>query len=186
MQRLHEDDLVGHLLKQEGWTVLSFSAIAEVDEIHFVENILGPGRKQFRRGVGEALHPELESLHTLKTICETVGTYNFAGQYQQTPAPAGGGMVREEWFKPYAPETLDMSFEQTIQSWDSANTPSALADYSVCTTWGVKGGDFYLLNVFRKKIAYPDLKLLSALCASSIGSMARRRYSSKTKPLEPS
>ena len=31
MQRLHEDDLVGHVLRREGWDVLSFPAIAETD-----------------------------------------------------------------------------------------------------------------------------------------------------------
>jgi predicted phage terminase large subunit-like protein len=156
MQRLHEDDLVGYLLKQEGWTVLSFPAIAESDETHVAETILG--RKQFRRTIGESLHPERESLETLKIIRETIGTYNFAGQYQQMPAPAGGGMVHEDWFRRYDPATLDMAFDQTFQSWDTANTPAALADYSVCTSWGLKDGHFYLLNVFRKKLAYPDLK----------------------------
>src|SRR5262249_9995107 len=34
MQRLHEDDLVGHVLAQESWEVLSFPAIAEADEVH--------------------------------------------------------------------------------------------------------------------------------------------------------
>ena len=156
MQRLHEDDLVGHLLRHQGWKVLSFPAIAEVDESHDVETIFG--RRAYRRRIGEPLHPEWESLATLDTIRQTIGTYNFAGQYQQSPAPAGGGMVREEWFKRYDPETLDKSFDQVIQSWDTANTPSALADYSVCTTWGIKGGHFHLLNVLRKKLGYPDLK----------------------------
>jgi predicted phage terminase large subunit-like protein len=156
MQRLHEDDLVGHLVRQGGWTVLSFPAIAEVDEIHDVETIFGPRR--FVRRVGEALHPERESIKTLETIRDTIGTYNFAGQYQQTPAPAGGGLVREAWFKRYDPATLDMSFKQIVQSWDTANKPSQLADYSVCTTWGLRGDHFYLLNVFRKKLGYPDLK----------------------------
>jgi hypothetical protein len=36
--------------------------------------------------------------------------------------------------------------------------PSELADYFVCTTWGVKGPNFYLLNVLRKKLVFPDLK----------------------------
>ena len=39
MQRLHEDDLVGHVLAQEGWEVLSFPAIAEADEVHRIETI---------------------------------------------------------------------------------------------------------------------------------------------------
>jgi hypothetical protein len=42
MQRLHEDDLVGHVLAQEGWEVLSFPAIAETDEVHRIETIWGP------------------------------------------------------------------------------------------------------------------------------------------------
>ncbi len=45
-----------------------------------------------------------------------------------------------------------------MQSWDTANKPSELADYSVCTTWGVKGPRFYLLNVLRKKLSYPELR----------------------------
>jgi predicted phage terminase large subunit-like protein len=45
-----------------------------------------------------------------------------------------------------------------VQSWDTANKPSQLADYSVCTTWGLRNDRFYLLNVYRHKLAYPDLK----------------------------
>lgn len=36
--------------------------------------------------------------------------------------------------------------------------PTELADYSVCTTWGMQGKDIHLLNVFRKRLDYPDLK----------------------------
>jgi hypothetical protein len=60
MQRLHEDDLVGHVLAQEPWEVLSFPAIAEADEVHQIETLLGP--RTFRRRRGEALHPEREPL----------------------------------------------------------------------------------------------------------------------------
>jgi phage terminase large subunit-like protein len=49
-------------------------------------------------------------------------------------------------------------FDRIIQSWDTANKPSDLADYSVCTTWGLKGPDLCLLNVMRKKLSFPDLK----------------------------
>ncbi len=156
MQRLHEDDMVGHVLKQEGWEVLSFPAIAEIDERHVVETLFGP--RTFVRQTGQALHPERESLETLEQIRATLGTYNFAGQYQQTPAPSGGGMVKEAWFRRYTNADRPASFDQIVQSWDTASKPSELADYSVCTTWGLKGPNFYLLNVFRKKLAYPDLK----------------------------
>jgi predicted phage terminase large subunit-like protein len=156
MQRLHEDDLVGHVLKQEGWDVVSFPAIAEVDERHVVDTPFGA--RTFVRQAGEPLHPERESFVTLQRTRTTIGEYNFAGQYQQTPAPAGGGMIKEAWFKRYGPDNRPATFDQTIQSWDTANKPSELADYSVCTTWGFKAPNFYLLNVLRKKLAYPDLK----------------------------
>src|SRR5229473_2578784 len=58
MQRLHEDDLVGHVLVQEPWEVVRFPAIAEADEAHEVGTIWGP--RCFRRHQGEALHPDRE------------------------------------------------------------------------------------------------------------------------------
>src|SRR5712671_1084986 len=102
MQRLHEDDLVGHVLEQEAWEVLSFPAIAEADEVHRIETIWGP--RHFTRRHGEALHPAREPLATLDRIRRTIGEYNFAGQYQQSPAPLGGGLVKAEWFKRYDKE----------------------------------------------------------------------------------
>ena len=135
MQRLHEDDLVGHVLAQEPWEVVRFPAIAEEDEVHEIETILGP--RTFRRRRGEALHPGREPLDTLDRIRRTVGEYNFAGQYQQSPAPLGGGLVKEEWFRRYGEKDRPESFDRVVQSWDTANKPTELADYSVCTTWGL-------------------------------------------------
>jgi predicted phage terminase large subunit-like protein len=154
MQRLHEDDLVGHVLEQEGWEILSFPAIAEADETHDIITPFGP--KTFQRGEGEALHPEREPLAALERIRATIGEANFAGQYQQRPAPAGGGMIREAWFPRFL-EAERPQFERIIQSWDTANKASELADYSVCTTWGLKDPNAYLLHVFRRRLSFPDL-----------------------------
>jgi predicted phage terminase large subunit-like protein len=155
MQRLHEDDLVGHVVKREDWDHLSFPAIAEDDEVHVVETIYDV--KEYRRRAGEALHPGRESLETLGRIRTMIGEYNFAGQYQQRPAPSGGGMVKAAWLRRYARDERP-AFDRIVQSWDTANKPSELADYSVCTTWGVKGQEFFLLNVFRKRLGFPELK----------------------------
>jgi predicted phage terminase large subunit-like protein len=156
MQRLHEDDLVGHVLGQEEWEVVRFPAIAEADEVHKIETIWGP--RSFTRRQGDALHPEREPLDTLDRIRRTLGEYNFAGQYQQTPAPLGGGMVKAEWFKRYRSNERPESFERIIQSWDTANKATELSDFSVCTTWGVRGKNLFLLNVLRKRLEYPALK----------------------------
>jgi predicted phage terminase large subunit-like protein len=156
MQRLHEDDLVGHVLAQEPWEVLSFPAIAEADEVHRIETIWGPRR--FRRRQGEALHSEREPLETLDRIRRTLGEYNFAGQYQQSPAPLGGGLVKADWFKPYRESELPERFDRIVQSWDTANKATELSDFSVCTTWGVKGKHVYLIGRLRSRLEYPALK----------------------------
>ncbi|MGA7383837.1 MAG: phage terminase large subunit [Methylocella sp.] len=94
----------------------------------------------------------------MERIRRTIGEYNFAGQYQQAPAPLGGGMVKENWFKRYDPNALPDRFDQIIQSWDTANKPTELSDYSVCATWGMKENRFYLLHVLRRRMDYPSLK----------------------------
>ncbi len=48
--------------------------------------------------------------------------------------------------------------ELTYQSWDTANKPTELSDYSVCVTFGVREKHVHLLNVFRKRLSYPELK----------------------------
>ena len=156
MQRLHEDDPVGHVLAQEPWEVLSFPAIAEADEVHQIETILEP--RCFRRRQGEALHLGREPLEILDRIRQTIGEYNFAGQYQQSPAPLGGGMVKAEWFKRYRASERPESFDRIVQSWDTANKATELSDFSVCTTWGVRGKDLFLLGLFRRRLEYPALK----------------------------
>jgi predicted phage terminase large subunit-like protein len=156
MQRLHEDDLVGHVLEREGWEVVSFPAIAEQDEVVVIRN--PDGTRRIIRRVGEVLHPEREPLEALLTIRQTIGEYNFAAQYQQSPAPLEGGLIKAAWFKHYTKADLPARFSQIILSWDTANTISEMSDYSVCTVWGINKSDVYLLDVFREKLTYPELK----------------------------
>ena len=156
MQRLHGDDLVGHVLEQEEWDLVRLPAIAEEDEAHIIRS---PYRTwTARRKAGDALHPEREPLHVLERLRRTLGEYNFAGQYQQSPAPQGGGMVKFEWFKHYELGDQPAKFDMVIQSWDTANKSTELSDFSVCTTWALKNKKLYLLHVLRKRMDYPDLK----------------------------
>jgi predicted phage terminase large subunit-like protein len=156
MHRLHEDDLVGHVLAQEEWEVVRFPAIAEDDESQLVDTLFGP--QHFTRRRGEALHPEREPRAVLEHIRRTIGEYNFARQYQQAPAPLGGGLVKAAWFRRYLPDELPAAFERVLQSWDTANKATELSDFSVCTSWGVLGKNLYLIDVLRRRMEYPDLK----------------------------
>lgn len=156
MQRLHQDDLVGHVLQQEDWEVVSFPAIAEHDENFLIETPFG--HRRFDRRAGEALHPEREPLETLLKMRQTMGEYNFASQYQQTPVPRGGAIIKTEWLKFYEPGEQPAKYSSILQSWDTANKTTDLHDYSVCTTWGYKDKRCYLLHVSRKRLNYPNLK----------------------------
>src|SRR5262249_54283594 len=84
--------------------------------------------------------------------------YNFAAQYQQDPQPPSGLIVRRDWLRFYKPNESAKNFEQIVQSWDTANKATELSDYSVCTTWGLEGERLYLLDVFRRKMEFPELK----------------------------
>ena len=155
MQRLHEDDLTGHSEKSGEWRILRLPAIAEEDEVHLIASPYGV--RTVNRSAGEALDPVREPLEILEQIRATQGEYNFAGQYQQAPAPLGGGLVKIGWFQHYDQRTLPL-FDLIFQSWDTANKTTELSDFSVCTTWGIKQKQLYLLHVLRKKMGYPDLK----------------------------
>lgn len=93
MQRLHEEDLSGHLLSGKSisgkFTHINLPAIKEDD-----------GNPYDKRKIGEALFPKKHSLTELKRM-ETANIQLFAGQYQQRPAPVEGNIVKREWLKFY-------------------------------------------------------------------------------------
>ena len=156
MQRLHQDDLVGHVLEQEPWDMLSLSAIAQEDEIYTLDSVFG--RRIVTRKAGTALHPERESVVRYHVLRASMGDFNFESQYQQNPMPKGGAMIKTSWLLYYDTAELPKRFSTIVQSWDTANKTAELNDYSVCTTWGYSDGKCYLLHVFRKRLIYPDLK----------------------------
>ena len=156
MQRLHQDDLVGHVLAQDDWTVLSFPAIAEESEC--VPFWTPYGIQRFIRQPGEALHPDREAVAEYEAMRRRIGLYNFSSQYQQRPIPISGNLVKREWLRSYGPDDVPRRFMRIVQSWDTAAKTSELNDYSVCTTWGVERENYYLIDVFRRRLNYPDLK----------------------------
>ena len=67
-------------------------------------------------------------------------------------------MVKQDWFKIYKDGDQPARFDLVFQSWDTAVKATELSDYSVCTTWGKKGENLYLLDVLRRRMEYPELK----------------------------
>jgi predicted phage terminase large subunit-like protein len=155
MQRLHEDDLVGRLLRDQPdeWSVLSLPAIAEQEE----KIEIGNKRYHVRR-VGDLLHAEREPLSVLESYRAQMGSDVFAAQYQQSPVPREGAMIKRTWPRRYdVPPKLDSS-ATVIQSWDTAAKGGSQSNYSVCTTWLNHNKRYYLLDVYREQVDYPTLK----------------------------
>ena len=153
MQRLHVDDLVGNLLEQEGWTHLNLPAIAELEQ----RIPLGSGRFHIRRP-NDLLHPERESQEVLHEIKRTMGSVEFTAQYQQTPVPPGGNLIKWEWFRFYEQEVYCQAGDRMIVSWDTAMSASELSDYSACIVVLARKETVYILDVFRERLDYPSLK----------------------------
>ena len=151
MQRLHEDDLAGVLLRgSDEWTVLSLPAIAEQDE----EIPIGNGQFHFRRA-GDVLHPERQSREVLESLRAQLPPEIYAAQYQQQPVAPGGAMIKRVWVRRYDQPPKS---GRIIQSWDVANKQGEENDYSVCTTWRIYDKRYYLIDLLRGRFDFPTLR----------------------------
>ena len=155
MQRVHMDDLTGFVTSQsEEWQVLNLPAITEIDEVIPISDA-----KVHRRRVGEALSPEREPLSVLENLKAQLGSDAFSAQYQQMPVPPGGAMIKRNWIKRYVELPLQRERSLILQSWDTASKGGPENDFSVCTTWCIsRERRWYLMDVWRKRVDYPELK----------------------------
>ncbi|MDX3909647.1 MAG: phage terminase large subunit [Sphingobium sp.] len=153
-QRLHVEDLSGYLMESgEDWLQLSLPAIAEEDQ----KIAVGPGRT-YHRPVGELLHPQRDTIEALMAQKRAMGSHPFSAQYQQEPVPLDGEIVKWGWFQTYDDAPFLKADHKYVQSWDTAMKSGELNDHSVGTTWLIQDGNFYLLDVVRLRLQFPDLK----------------------------
>lgn len=92
MQRLHAEDVSGHALAKGGWEWLRLPAIADAPEVWQL------AEGEYRREVGELLHPAREDARLLERAQRELGSTHFAAQYQQAPLRETGAMVKRDWF----------------------------------------------------------------------------------------
>ena len=157
MQRLHEADLAGELLRRAEWEELRLSAIATETEVV----PLTEGRSH-RRRAGSALHPARQSLATLE-VKRAEEPYVFAAQYQQKPVSRIGAFVQASSFGVYDEPPRSGVI---VQSWDTAVKTTVRSDWSVGITARFYQGRYYILDVFRERVTYKEL--IAELRASCI------------------
>jgi predicted phage terminase large subunit-like protein len=161
MQRLHEDDLTGHLIKKKNhfWHVLTLPALANGETIYKFNN------RTIIRQDKEPLHAKREDIKEIEQTRIELGDYAFNAQYLQNPITKLGKCIKYEWLKKY--DNAPKEFIRLVQSWDIACKIGEKNDFSVCTTWGETLNQYYLLDVVRERLDYPDLKKIILSKASN-------------------
>lgn len=154
MQRLHHKDTSGHILEDiGGWEHLVIPA-----EWDGVRRITSLGPYDPRTVEGELICPERFGKKEIAELKRSLGSYGTAGQLQQMPVPQEGAIFALRWFNDRYDTPPDRSkFTRVVQSWDTAKKDDELNDFSVCTTWGETANGFYLLDVMRARLIFPDL-----------------------------
>ena len=151
MTRWSKRDLTGQVIKAEaqrggeGWEVIEFPALLPSEA---------------------PLWPEFWSQEELFALREELPNAKWQAQYQQNPVSEASAIVKREWWKIWEKDDPP-NCEYTLMSWDTAFEANNRADYSACTLWGVfyKEDDtgvtrpnIILLNAFRKRMEFPELK----------------------------
>lgn len=153
-QRLHAQDVVGSILKEEGWTHVEVPAIAEKKIL-----VTFPiSRREFTREKGEVICAEREDEAVLLKQKIIMGTRGFEAQYQQRPTSESGNILKRAWWKYH---TVPPQFKiLTSWSWDTAMEEGEENDYTVGLHLIHHAGGTAIDRIIRERVEYPDLKRL--------------------------
>ena len=164
MTRWHEDDLVGRLLSAEhegdpdDWRVLRIPALGEraVDSEPADALSRDEGEPLLLASQSETVEQAVERWEQTRL---SVGSYVWAGLYQQRPSEPAGQILRRAWWQFFKmvdgdivlPDgrVLEMSKLHVVQSWDLTFKDADDSDYVVGQVWGSHGADRFLLDQWR-------------------------------------
>lgn len=163
MQRLHEDDVSGRILELGGWEHVCLPAEYEVPKKRSTTVIFKEGYDP-RKQPGSLLWPERFGEQELKNLKAQLGEYGTAGQLQQRPAPAGGGILKTKHFQLWPKDRELPVFDYIVQSYDGAYDDNSMSDNdpTACTVWGCftwKGeAGAMLLDAWDEHLGYPAFR----------------------------
>jgi predicted phage terminase large subunit-like protein len=153
MQRLHELDLVGHVLEEKKLPFEHLVLPAEYEGVRFESSI---GFKDPRTETGELLWEERFGRAEIDSMKITLSERGVSGQLQQRPTPSGGFIFKKVWF----PRLQDNSdIVGTFISWDTAESINPDAAFS-CGVVGELRSDYslFIREVVRKRLLFPQLQ----------------------------
>lgn len=149
-QRLHLNDVSGHIRTNHNFERLILPMI-KTDKNDSTVDFVDP-RKE-----GEFLFPLRYGEKEYQDDYKAMGVYGYSSQYQQTPRPIGGGIVKEEWIRYYNPKDVS-NFDKKIIVADLSFKGSKKSDYVCFQCWGRSNGKRYLIDIIRGKWSYKETK----------------------------
>ncbi len=171
MQRVHDNDLSGHLLRMGGYEHLCLPMEYNPKAKCVVPAIDFEDPRTEDKEILDKKRFDIDWIDKRKgeniggknpTLIREMDSWSWAGQYGQDPVPLAGGMAKLEWFKKvfYDDDPLDIYEKayKVFMSWDMnfKDDEEAKGDtsYVVGTLWGKIGPDFYLINMCRAQIGF--------------------------------
>ena len=150
MQRLNEAD-VSAVALDLGYDHLCIPMRFEPDRARTTSI----GWRDPRTTDGELMFPERFPEKQVIELETSLGTYATAGQLQQRPAPRGGGIFKDAWWRMF---TVPPKIEWRGIWADTAQKTKESNDYSVFECWGKSDdGKAVLLDLIRGKWEAPEL-----------------------------
>jgi phage terminase large subunit-like protein len=142
MQRLHEDDITGHLLRKvkSHWTHVCIPTVYEGFKTFDAGKDIGrPELNDPRTKKGELIFPSRQPQSAVEEAKENLGEYGFAGQHQQRPVPLGGGIIKKHEWRRWPDDVVLPKAQHIFTSWDTAFGKNDQEDNacSAATRWGV-------------------------------------------------
>lgn len=137
MQRLHEEDVSGVILEKD----LGYDHIMlpmRYDSSRATPTALG--YEDPREMDGELLFPQRFPIEVVDRDEKAMGPYATAGQFQQTPEPRGGGIIKREWWQLWD-QDIYPPMDYIVASLDTAYTEKTENDMSALTVWGIFSSD---------------------------------------------
>jgi predicted phage terminase large subunit-like protein len=152
-QRLHEDDPYGSMLATGDYIHLCLPSEFETKRACTTSI----GWKDPRTEEGQLLFPELFNRAVLEQQKKDLGSYDYAGQHQQRPSPAEGGLFKRSWWRRFTKEELP-SIEMVVISVDATFKEAGDVDYVAIHVYGFSGPRCFLLARRHERMGFTATK----------------------------
>lgn len=150
MQRVHEDDVSGIIIK-EGFNYCHLMIPMEFDASRACRTSIG--WEDPRTKDGELAWPGRFSPKVVNSLKAKLGPYAYTAQYQQSPEPRGGGIIKRDWWQLWdPPDGKFPKLDYILASADTAYTEKEENDPT----------GFVILGLFKHSDGFPKVVLLTA------------------------